>query len=79
MQTKIQLIKERGLVSWCVAYQLYANDKSTKDVPLAIFVDLSKAFDAIDHATLLHKLQLYGTRETGNVWIANCLYNHNNT
>ena len=31
-----------------------------KDVPISLFMDLSKTFDALDHTTLLHKLKYYG-------------------
>ena len=31
-----------------------------------VFVDLQKAFDTVDHNTLLHKLSLYGIRDIAN-------------
>ena len=36
----------------------------TGEIPLAIFIDLSKAFDTLDHITLMHKLSYYGVQGT---------------
>ena len=49
-----------------------ANDKETKDVTLGVFLDLSKAFDSINHDILLHKLHFYGI---SNMWFSSYLTN----
>ena len=46
------------------------NDNKSKDITLAIFLDMSKAFDTISHDILLHKLEHYGIRETCKDWFA---------
>ena len=38
-----------------------------------VMIDLSKAFDTINHNLLLKKLYIYGIRESELSWFTNCL------
>ena len=49
--------------------------KTTPEMTLAIFCDLSKAFDVISHDILLNKLRTYGIRGIVHKWFENYLTN----
>ena len=40
-----------------------------------IYIDLSKAFDSLDHSLLLYKLRYYGIKNKASPWFSSYLYN----
>ena len=52
-------------------YEAFEKNEYTSGV----FIDLSKAFDTVDHSILLMKLELYGITDTNYAWIKTYLSN----
>ena len=49
-----------------------------KEVPINIFLDLSKTFDTIDHTILLAKLRYYGIHDKALLLLNSYLNNRKN-
>jgi len=52
-----------------------SNSLHNRENCIGIFIDLSKAFDTIDHAILFDKLEYYGIRWNMITWFRNYLKN----
>lgn len=52
---------------------MVSSDLDSNKIPLSVYLDLSKAFDTINHNILLKKLQYYGIRDTAYKLIQNYL------
>ena len=56
-------------------YDKVSNALSNNQYVVGLFIDLTKAFDSLDHSILLRKLERYGVRGTPLEWFRNYLSN----
>ena len=63
---------EHGIVK--LANQVYESFERNKYI-LGVFIDLSTAFDTVNHSVLIKKLQMYGVRGVNLAWFRSYLAN----
>ena len=56
------------------ASQIYESFERNQQM-LEVFIDLSKAFDTVNHSVLIKKLQMYGIRDINLAWFCSYLAN----
>ena len=56
-------------------YDKITESLSNREHIIGVFMDLSKAFDTLDHKTLIHKLKSYGIRGLALSWFSDYLSN----
>ena len=65
MASESNVLPRRQITDLCINM---LNGFLNKEYNLAVFIDLSKAFDTVHHATLLLKLEKYGIRGSKVIW-----------
>ena len=69
------MVSEKGHYTEHVIAQLIHESFENDNYTLGVYIDLSKAFDTIDHAILLKKLENYGIKGKNLAWFRSNLTN----